>query len=118
MLGRVVGALAGTATQAVSVVVAAGIPGAPPTAGAHKYVFDFRGDSLAGLTRESGVEIVTNLPSSAIIHAAAYPVVGQDRLWRAMVDVREDKLTTQEFRISLRRGADALSETVIQSVMR
>lgn len=95
----------------------AGIPGAPPTAGAHKYVFDFRGDSLAGLTRESGVEIVTNLPSSAIIHAAAYPVVGQDRLWRAMVDVRENKLTMQEFRISLRRGADALSETVIQPVM-
>ena len=96
----------------------AGIPGLPPVAGAHKYVFDFRGESLAGLTRESGVTIVTDLPDEAIIRSAAYPVVGQDKLWRAMLDVKEDKTRQSEFRISLARANDALTETVIQPVNR
>ena len=96
----------------------AGIPGAPPTAGAHKYVFDFKGDSLVGLSRQSGVTIDTNVPASAIIHSAVYPVVGQDRTWRVMLDLKDNALTMQEFRVSLRRGRDALSETVIQPVLR
>lgn len=93
---------------------AAGIPGAPPVAGAQKYVFDFEGKNLAGLTRDSGVVAVTNLPDGALMHAAAYPVVGQDNRWRAMIDVKTAQAGMREFRIYLRRGNDALSETVIQ----
>ncbi len=96
----------------------AGVPGRASIPGACKYVFDFRGESLAGLTRESGVKPVTNLPEAAIIHAAAYPVVGQDKVWRAMLDVKDSAITMSEFRISLARGGDALSETVIQPVIR
>ena len=94
----------------------AGIPGAPPVAGAQKFVFDFEGANLSGLTRDSGVAPATNLPDGAIIHAAAYPVVGQDNRWRAMVDVKTAQAGMREFRIYLRRGGDALSETVIQPI--
>ena len=81
-------------------------------------MFDFKGDSLVGLSRQSGVTIDTNVPASAIIHSAVYPVVGQDRTWRVMLDLKDNALTMQEFRVSLRRGRDALSETVIQPVLR
>lgn len=92
----------------------AGIPGAPPIAGARKIVFDFAGPSLAGLDRESGVEAVTSLPSEAVLASSAYPVVGMKDRWRAVLDVRIDALTAPEFRIYLRRGQAALSETVIE----
>lgn len=92
----------------------AGIPGAPPIEGARKYVFDFAGPALVGLDRSSGVEAVTSLPADAVIAASAYPVVGGQARWRAMIDVRLDGLKPSEFRIYLRRGDDALSETVIK----
>lgn len=92
----------------------AGIPGAAPIDGARKYVFDFAGAALAGLDRSSGVEAATSLPASAVIAAHAYPVAGQQARWRAMVDVRLGRLDQSEFRLYLRRGSAALSETVIK----
>lgn len=92
----------------------AGIPGAPPVDGARKFVFDFAGPALAGLDRTSGVEVATSLPAAAIIAANAYPIVGQQSRWRAMVDVRTADLGQAEFRLYLKRGDAALSETVIK----
>lgn len=92
----------------------AGIPGAAPVDGARKFVFDFAGPALAGLDRSSGVEVVTSLPAAAVIAANAYPVVGQAARWRAMLDVRMGGLTQAEFRLHLKRGNAALSETVIK----
>ena len=93
-----------------------GIPGAPPVAGAQKYVFDFQGAVLAGLTRSSNVEAVTNLEAAAILQLSAYPVVGPQNLWRVVIDVMLDKTSAREMRLYLRRGASALSETVIESL--
>jgi glucans biosynthesis protein len=92
----------------------AGIPGAPPIEGARKFVFDFAGPSLAGLDRSSGVEAVTNLPAGAILSIHAYPVVGAHALWRVTLDMKPDKADHPEFRLYLRRGNAALSETVIK----
>lgn len=92
----------------------AGIPGAPPVDGARKFVFDFAGPALAGLDRSSGVEVATSLPAGAVIAANAYPIVGQQARWRAMLDVRTGGLGQPEFRLYLKRGDAALSETVIK----
>jgi glucans biosynthesis protein len=94
----------------------AGIPGAPPIEGARKFVFDFAGPALEGLDRSSGVEAVASLPADAIIAASAYPVVGVPARWRAMLDVQTGGLDQSEFRVFLKRGDAALSETVIKSV--
>ncbi len=96
----------------------AGIPGAAPESGARKFVFDFSGPALSGLARDSGVTAGTDLPAEAVIRSAAYPVVGEDGHWRVMLDVRTAKLPRPEFRVYLKRGADALSETVIKAIDR
>lgn len=92
----------------------AGIPGAAAIEGGRKFVFDFVGPGLAGLDRSSGVEAATNLPAEALISAHAYPVVGQENRWRAMLDVRPGATAQKEFRLYLKRGDAALSETVIK----
>lgn len=92
-----------------------GVPGADPIAGATRYVFDFSGTSLRGLTRDSKVEAVTDL-GAAMIMANVFPVEGQSGLWRVVMDVRVEGLKQNEFRLFLRRAGGALSETVIKTV--
>lgn len=92
---------------------AGGIPGAAAQEGTRKLVFDFEGDSLIGLDRASGVEAVTNLPPAAVATQAAYPVVGANRRWRVVLDVRPAAMVQREFRLFLRRNGAALSETII-----
>lgn len=94
----------------------AGLAAAPPVEGVRRYIFDFAGPALQGLTNESGVEVSVNLPKSAIVTAAAYPVVGQNGLWRAVLDLRAAEVAPEEIRVYLKRGEAALSETVIKVV--
>ncbi|WP_324696465.1 glucan biosynthesis protein [Novosphingobium aerophilum] len=109
---------AGTAARCVdSWQGAAGRPGDEPVSQeARKFVFDFDGPALRGLGRDSGVTAATNLPPKALLHAAAYPVAGQDGRWRVTLDVRPAAVPSPEFRLYLKRGDQALSETVIQGV--
>lgn len=93
-----------------------GSPGSPPLAGVRKFVFDFSGPSLKGLDRSSGVVPDTDLPKAAVVSAVAYPVARSDGLWRAMIDVRSSAVTQPQFRLFLKRGNAALSETVIKSL--
>jgi glucans biosynthesis protein len=93
-----------------------GIPGAPPIEGARKFVFDFAGPSLKGLDRGSGVAPETDIPTDALAAAAAYPVARTEARWRVMLDVRTQELPHPEFRLFLKRGNAALSETVIKAV--
>jgi glucans biosynthesis protein len=100
----------------------AGRPGDTPGGqDARKFVFDFEGPALKGLTRDSGVTAATNLPPKALLHAAAYPVAGQEGRWRVTLDVLPSAVPAPEFRLYLKRtsksgGEQALSETVIQGV--
>jgi glucans biosynthesis protein len=79
-------------------------------------VFDFAGPALAGLDRSSGVTPDTDLPKGAIVSAVAYPVARSEGLWRVMLDVRAKDLTQPQFRLFLKRGKTALSETVIKAL--
>lgn len=92
----------------------AGKPGFAALRDARKFVFDFSGAVLDGLTRADGVEAATDLPADALIAAAAYPVEGSPGRWRVMLDVRHDAAPRPEFRVYLKRGSAALSETVIK----
>lgn len=83
---------------------AGGIPGVVTRQDKRKLVFDFEGESLAGLDRSSGVRAVTNLPAAAIVALAAYPVVGADKRWRVMLDVRPAAITQSELRLFLQHG--------------
>jgi glucans biosynthesis protein len=93
-----------------------GIPGAPPAAGVRKFVFDFAGPALTGLDRTSGVVPETDLPRGAIVSAAAYPIAHAAARWRVMIDVRSKDVSQPQFRVFLKRGNTALSETVIKAI--
>ena len=90
-----------------------GRPGLPPIAGRRKYVIDFEGGDIAGLTRSSGVEPVAEARPGRVVDLAAYPVVGTDR-WRLVFDLDLTGVSpgsAVELRAFLRRGVGALTET-------
>lgn len=91
----------------------AGRPGHEPIAGARRLVADFDGGSLAGLGRESGVEPVVSVAGGTAIAVHAYPVVGLPQRWRLIVDVARQGPGPSDLRAYLKRGADALSETLL-----
>jgi glucans biosynthesis protein len=88
-----------------------GRPGLPPKAGYRRLAIDFAGETLHGLTRESGVVAsVTASPPARIEDAVAYPVVGAQH-WRIVFDVGGLSGGPVDLRAFLKRGGDALSET-------
>jgi glucans biosynthesis protein len=97
-----------------------GRPGLPVPPGRRKFVLDFAGATLAGLTRQSGVQPVVSMSAGQPIGAVAYPVVqtlgGSDR-WRLMFDYEAPAKTTLDLRAALSRGGQALSETWIYQVV-
>jgi len=86
-----------------------GRPGIPGPAGRRKFVIDFAGGGLSGLTRRGDAEAVVTASRGAPLDAVAYPVVGQDA-WRLMFDIDLPPGDT-DLRAYLRRGSEALSET-------
>jgi len=91
----------------------AGPADTPPDPATRKYVFDFRGDVLVGLGDASGVQALTNLPVSAVMGLRAHRLYGRKNSWRVVLDLRLTGLAQKEFRVFLRRGTQALSETVV-----
>jgi glucans biosynthesis protein len=89
----------------------AGRPGMSERVGYRRMVVDFAGDSLKGLTRQSGVDaVVTASGGAAIDQIAVYPVVGTD-LWRLVFEVKVPDTAPTDIRAYLRRNGAALSET-------
>jgi len=93
-----------------------GRPGLPVPPGRRKFVLDFAGPSLVGLSRQSGVSPVVWLSVGQPIEAVAYPVEGADR-WRLMFDYEAPPKTTLDLRAALSRGGQALTETWIYQVI-
>jgi glucans biosynthesis protein len=93
-----------------------GVPGGNPIPDATRYILDFAGDVLAGLDAGSGVSAVTDLPAAAVLMQAIRPVGGQEHRWRVTLDVKNKAVPHPEFRLFLKRGPGALSETVIVTV--
>ncbi|WP_119083003.1 glucan biosynthesis protein [Altererythrobacter sp. B11] len=106
---------AGTAAHATNIWIgASSLPGGRARTGAKKFVIDFEGPVLQGLDRNSGVQPVVDLPTDALFEISAYPVLGTAARWRVVVDTKVEQGARKEFRLFLRRGDNALSETVIQ----
>jgi len=93
----------------------AGRPGFAAPSDRRKLVIDFQGSSLAGLTRQSGVEPVVEAHRGQVFDPVAYPVVGTDR-WRLMFDVQADAGAAVDLRAYLRHGGAALTETWVYQV--
>lgn len=91
----------------------AGPPGHEPVAGARRLVADFLGKNLTGLTRASGVEAVVTVGSGTVLANHVYPIVDAPGRWRLIVDLAQDRGKTGNLRAYLKRGNDALSETLL-----
>jgi glucans biosynthesis protein len=91
----------------------AGRPGHEPIAGARRLVVDFEGERLVGLKRDSGVEPVVSVGGGKAVATHAYPVVGAASRWRLIVDVASAGPAPIDLRAYLKRGPDALSETLL-----
>jgi glucans biosynthesis protein len=92
-----------------------GVPGANAIPGVTRYVIDFSGDVLAGLDRSSGVDAITDLPAQDVLLKVVGPVSGLDRVARHHGCAHQG-LAQKDFRLFLKRGAAALSETLIATV--
>jgi glucans biosynthesis protein len=92
-----------------------GPPSSDPRVGLRKFVVDFAGPTLTGLTRDSGVEPVVTLSRGSAINAAAYPVVGQV-VWRLVFDVETAPNELIDMRAYLKRGETALTETWLSQI--
>ncbi|MBN9672085.1 glucan biosynthesis protein [Roseibium aggregatum] len=87
-----------------------GVPGQPRPQEQIKVVLDFEGKSLAGMTREDGIEPVVELSTGDVINPYVLPVVGTER-WRLVFDAKTSGAEPIEARVYLRNGDDVLSET-------
>jgi glucans biosynthesis protein len=95
---------------------AAGRPGQPVVAGATKLVIDFEGDVLSGLGRSSGVMPDVNVSHGKAALVSAYPVVGQAKRWRLMMDVTPDGKAPVDIRAALRRNGTPLTEVCLAQI--
>lgn len=109
-----------TATKAARIVDCwtgdAGRPGDTPVAGARKLVVDYVGPGLVGLGRDSGVSVDVAVTRGRALASAAYPVVGRADRWRVTVDVAPAGREPADVRLFLKRGGDALGETLLMPV--
>lgn len=95
----------------------AGKPGADPIPNATRLVADFVGDTLAGLTRASGVTADVSLSRGKPLSVAAYPVVGAAKRWRMIVDIPRMGGDVIDLRACLRRNGGALTETLLYQIL-
>lgn len=90
-----------------------GVPGGDPIAGVTRYVIDFASDVPGNPDPANTIEAVTDVPPAALLTKTVRAIAGQGHRWRVTMDVRAAGLPRPEFRLFLKRGQDALSETVI-----
>ncbi|MBJ3775697.1 glucan biosynthesis protein [Acuticoccus mangrovi] len=100
------------ATTTATRIGPGGVPGQPRPAGLTKYVIDFAGAPLKGLTREDGVTPVVSVGNGAqIVDSSAYPIVSGTG-WRMMFDIEvEPGVSTVDIRAYLEKDGEALTET-------
>jgi periplasmic glucans biosynthesis protein len=90
---------------------AGGVPGQPRPEDQVKFVIDFRGESLEGLTVEDGVEPVISAGGAEIINPYVLPIAGQEG-WRMTFDLKAPVDTdTLDVRAYLAKDGEPLTET-------
>jgi glucans biosynthesis protein len=90
-----------------------GRPGFVRPDGVRKYVIDWQGRVLDGVTRFDGVELVVSASRGTVTNAYAHPVVDQRERWRSFFDIDAKGGEPVDIRVFLRRGGTALTETWI-----
>lgn len=87
-----------------------GHPGTPRPPGVRKFVIDWAGPVLKGLTRESGIEQVITVSRGEIANAVIYPVQGRDT-WRSVFDILARGSEPVDLKVYAHQGDRTVSET-------
>ncbi len=87
-----------------------GVPGQPRPEGLKKFVVDFGGGPLEGLTREAEIEAVVTASRGTVSGVYVLQVVGTKH-WRAVFDLMAEGAEPVDLRLFLRHGEATLSET-------
>lgn len=87
-----------------------GNPGTPRPPGVRKFVVDWSGAALKGLTRESGVEQVVTTSRGDITNSVVYPVQTTED-WRSVFDITAHGSEPVDLKLYLHQGGKTLSET-------
>lgn len=93
-----------------------GRPGQPRPDGVRKFVIDFAGAVFADLDQHSGVEIDVGASRGAVSNVYCHTVVDQGQRWRGFFDIAVPPGEPAEVRVFLKRGGEALTETVLLQV--
>ncbi len=106
------------ATLARAIASWQGIGGDPTSwdkrpVGVQRFVIDWEGEGLAGMTRYDGIEPVVTISRGNIIKAYTHEIVGQHARWRTVFDIQADGAERVDLRAYLKRGNSAMTETWI-----
>lgn len=87
-----------------------GHPGTPRPPGVRKFVIDWSGPALKGLTRESGVAQIVTASRGDITDSVVYPIAGS-QAWRSVFDILAHGGEPVDLKLYLHREDTTLSET-------
>ncbi|MGF7148368.1 glucans biosynthesis protein [Sphingomonas zeicaulis] len=87
------------------------IPGKPPEPGIHKFVVDFEGDAIAGLTYRSPVKPDVAIKGGRAVNIGSYKVDGRTKIWRFVLDIQRSGDDAVEVRACLNLGNRPITET-------
>ncbi|MCF3934534.1 glucan biosynthesis protein D [Acuticoccus sp. M5D2P5] len=87
-----------------------GIPGQPLPDNVTKYVIDFAGGGLDGLSADTALEVSVQSNHGTILRPSIRPVVGERR-WRAIFDLEAEPNQPVELRLFVQKDGNPLTET-------
>ena len=87
-----------------------GMPGHPRPANQRKFVVDFAGGPLEGLTRTDSVQPILTVSRGQVFKTTCFQVVGT-RWWRIQLDLEVDGDDPIELRLYLARNGNPITET-------
>lgn len=93
------------------------VPGKDPAAGQYKFVVDFEGEAIAGLTYRSQVKPDVAVSGGKVINVGSYKVDGQQRLWRFILDIERSGDEAVEVRACLNLENRPITETWIYTLV-
>lgn len=87
-----------------------GMPGHPRPANQRKFVVDFAGGPLEGLTRADKVKPILTVGRGQVVKATCFQVVGT-KWWRVQLDLEVDGDDPIDLHLYLARNGNAITET-------
>jgi glucans biosynthesis protein len=100
-------------TVVANYVGVGGNPGEDRQKDIYRFIVDFTGGKLAQFGRTDGVETIVSASRGEVARTAAYPVVTQPGLFRALFDLKVTGSDPVDLRLFMKIGDEALTETWI-----